>query len=127
MSFGVALNCIDGRVQVSVIEFLRAYADIEYVDMITEPGMDGVLAERQKPQLLQSIKDKLFLSLNRHRAQIVAVCGHYDCAGNPVSQDKHKEHIRKGAELVHSWGVKVPVVGLWIDEHWRAHLIFRTG
>lgn len=116
---------MDGRAQVPVIEFMRAYAGVDYVDMITEPGMDGVLAEKHSLELLQSIKDKLFLSLDKHRARIVAVCGHYDCAGNPVSQNKHKEHIRKAVKLVHSWDVRVPVVGLWIDEHWTAHLILR--
>jgi len=38
-TFAAAINCIDGRTQAAVIEYLkRAYA-LDFVDMITEPGL----------------------------------------------------------------------------------------
>jgi len=43
--FATAINCMDGRCQLPVIEWMKKRYGVEYVDMITEPGPDGVLAE----------------------------------------------------------------------------------
>ncbi len=45
--FGTALNCIDGRTQIPIINWLKENFDVDYVDLITEPGMDKVLAQDQ--------------------------------------------------------------------------------
>ena len=42
----VCLNCIDGRVQVPVIDWIKDKFKVDHVDMITEPGMDGLLADK---------------------------------------------------------------------------------
>lgn len=44
-SFGTVLNCIDGRVQIPVINWMKENFDLDYVDLITEPGMDKVLSQ----------------------------------------------------------------------------------
>jgi len=41
----ICLNCIDGRVQLPVIEWIKQNYGVDHVDMITEPGMDGFLAD----------------------------------------------------------------------------------
>jgi hypothetical protein len=46
--FATALNCMDGRVQITIIEFLKKKFKVDYVDMITEPGIDKILAEGNK-------------------------------------------------------------------------------
>jgi hypothetical protein len=46
--FATALNCMDGRVQIPIIEFLKKKFKVDYVDMITEPGIDKILAEENK-------------------------------------------------------------------------------
>ncbi len=38
MSFCTAINCMDGRTQLPVIEFLKNKLSVEYVDTVTEPG-----------------------------------------------------------------------------------------
>ncbi len=43
--FGTVLNCIDGRVQIPVTNWLKENFDVDYVDLITEPGIDKVLSE----------------------------------------------------------------------------------
>jgi hypothetical protein len=57
-SFVTALNCIDGRVQEPVIRFLREKYKIDFVDMITEPGMDKILAKGEK-SFLNELKNKI--------------------------------------------------------------------
>ncbi len=37
--FVTAINCMDGRVQIPVIEYLKNNYGINYVDMITAPGL----------------------------------------------------------------------------------------
>jgi Putative carbonic anhydrase len=41
MTFATCLNCIDGRVQIPVIEWITRNKGFKYVDMITKPGIDG--------------------------------------------------------------------------------------
>ena len=43
-TFGTAINCIDGRVQIPVITWMREVLSLDYVDLITQPGADGLLA-----------------------------------------------------------------------------------
>ena len=44
-SFGTVLNCIDGRTQIPVINWIKENFNVEYVDLITEPGMDKIVSE----------------------------------------------------------------------------------
>ena len=45
--FAAAINCIDGRAQALVTEFIRNNYDIDYVDMITTLGSDKLLSENK--------------------------------------------------------------------------------
>jgi carbonic anhydrase len=82
--FGTAINCMDGRTQIPVIEWMRKRYRVSYVDMITEPGVDAVLAENDDTRTIESIKRKVRISTEKHGSRLIAVVGHYDCAGNPV-------------------------------------------
>ena len=82
--FAAAINCIDGRVQAPVAEWLKLHAQVQYIDMITEPGVDKVLTAGSV-QTSASIAEKLRISVDAHGSSVVAVVGHFDCAANPVS------------------------------------------
>ena len=43
--FATCLNCMDGRAQLPVINWIMENYDIKYVDMITEAGINGFLAD----------------------------------------------------------------------------------
>jgi S-methylmethionine-dependent homocysteine/selenocysteine methylase len=43
--FGTAINCMDGRTQLPVLDWVKKNYDVDYVDMITEAGADKILAE----------------------------------------------------------------------------------
>jgi len=51
------------------------------------------------------------------------VSGHYDCAGNPVSDEEHISQIRKGVEVISSWGLDVKVIGVWVDGSWNVNVL----
>ncbi|HEX6967686.1 MAG TPA: carbonic anhydrase, partial [Micromonosporaceae bacterium] len=57
--FATVLTCIDGRIQRPLDEWVRQRLDVEYVDTITEPGPDAVVAgggEQQLAALLRKVE-----------------------------------------------------------------------
>jgi hypothetical protein len=46
-NFVTAINCIDGRTQLPVINFAQKKYGIDYVDMVTEPGPIKILTENK--------------------------------------------------------------------------------
>jgi len=46
--FVTVINCIDGRVQKPVINKFQKDYNADYIDMITEPGPNLILAENSK-------------------------------------------------------------------------------
>ena len=121
-SFGTALNCIDGRTQIPVINWMKENFGLDYVDLITEPGMDKVLAQGNWIEI-QRLKEKVLISVTAHNSNVVAVVGHYDCAANPVSNCEHFRDIAVSIYTVKSWGLPIRVVGLWVDERWHVHVV----
>ena len=117
--FATAINCMDGRVQVPVTEFLKKKYGVDYVDMITEPGPNGILAANKEQSIIDSIKKRVGISTTKHGSKHVAIVGHHDCAGNPVDKDTHLAHIGSAIKTVKSWGVKAEVIGLWVDDKWK--------
>ena len=117
--FATAINCMDGRVQAPVTAYLKKKYGVDYVDMITEPGSDGILAANKDKAIIESIKKKVGISTGRHGSKYISVAGHHDCAGNPVDKDTHLAHIRSAIKTVKSWGVKAEVIGLWVDDRWK--------
>jgi len=115
-TFATAINCMDGRAQQPVIEFMTKRYGVRYVDMITEPGPNKVLAERADQALLDSIKRRVEISVNKHGSKVIAIFGHEDCAGNPVDKDEQMIHLKKAAEHVRAWGFDVEQVEMfWVS------------
>ena len=117
--FATAINCMDGRVQHPVAEFLKKKYGVDYADMITEPGPDGILAANKDKAAIESIQRRVAISTGKHGSKHIAIVGHHDCAGNPVDKETHLAHIRSAIKTVKSWGVKAEVIGLWVDDKWK--------
>ena len=110
--FATSVTCMDGRIQIPLANWIKENYSVDYVDTITEPGVDKKVAESND---LESIKTKVGISINAHGSGLIVVSGHYDCAGNPVSDDEHIAHIKKGVEIINSWNLGVKVIGAWVD------------
>jgi hypothetical protein len=121
-SFATAINCMDGRTQKPVTDWLTRQFGVEHIDTITEPGVDKVLTQGALHQV-QSIKDRVLISVNAHGSRHVVVVGHHDCAGNPVSRDEHHRMTREAVEIVAGWDLPIRVFGLWVDENWNVEVI----
>jgi hypothetical protein len=117
--FATAINCMDGRVQIPVIEWLIRQCRVDYVDMITEPGPERLLAEGKDKVTIESIQKKLKISESRHNSNLVAIAGHHDCAGNPADKETQLEQILTAIKTVEAWKFNIKVFGLWVDENWE--------
>lgn len=113
--FGAAINCIDGRVQIPVIDWIKLHSQVQFVDMITEPGADKILGS-QDSKKINSIIEKLYRSINAHHPILIAIAGHYDCVANPATFDEHKDYIEQSVDLLDSLNLGVRIVGLYVNE-----------
>ena len=122
--FATVINCIDGRAQNPVIEYMQKSFSVTYVDMITEPGPNKILAEGKDANIIESLKKKVAISVEKHNSKIIALAAHYDCAGNPESEDVQKEHLRKAVSVIASWGFPVKkIIALWLDAKFKPSII----
>ncbi|MCX7732408.1 MAG: hypothetical protein N2248_04520 [candidate division WOR-3 bacterium] len=117
--FVTAINCMDGRVQLPVIAWLKADTGADYVDNITEAGPVKILAEGRNRVLLGSIRRRVKISVERHGSSVVAIIAHHDCAGNPVDEKTQRRQLERAIRRVESWGLGVRVIGLWVNEQWQ--------
>lgn len=114
-SFGTAINCMDGRTQLPVISWVKTNFYVNYVDMITEAGAEGIMAHGSAAAI-ESIRQRALISVNKHGSHVIALVAHHDCAGNPVSKEQHLADVRAGMRAIGEWSLPVQVVGLWVDE-----------
>ena len=117
MSFCTAINCIDGRVQLPVITFLQKYFKAKYVDSITEPGPNLILAEHNDNKYIESISKSIEISIKKHGSTGIAVVGHYDCAGNPANKETQNIHTQEAVKYLKSKYKNIEIIGLWVDEN----------
>lgn len=121
--FGTAINCMDGRVQLPVINWMMQNLSVDYVDMITEPGPDKLLAEGNATAL-ESIKARVVISVTKHGSDTILMVSHADCAGNPVTRAQHEDHLRRSVTRILSWNLPVKrILGAWIGEDWKVEII----
>ena len=114
--FGTAINCIDGRTQEPVIDFMKQTYNIDGVDMVTFPGVDGVISNGENSDKIALIRNAVSISIEKHRSRIIAVVGHFDCAGNPGDREHHYAHIQKAVQEVSSWSFHAQVVGFYVND-----------
>ncbi|MGM8215403.1 carbonic anhydrase [Bacillaceae bacterium W0354] len=116
--FVTAINCMDGRVQEPIINWMKEKYAADYVDMITEAGPNKILLYGPE-ETIEAIKEKVKISYERHGSEVLAVAGHYDCAGYPVSREKKISKIIHSVELINSWDIPMKVIGLYVNENWE--------
>jgi len=118
-TFACAINCMDGRVQDAVKNYMKENYSVDYVDMVTEPGPNKILAENADIAIIENIKKRVDISVNHHGSKVVAIIGHFDCAGNPTEKEEQITHLKKAEETVKSFGFPAEIILLWVDGDWQ--------
>lgn len=114
------LNCMDGRVQLPVLQWIKANYPVDFVDVITEAGMDAVLSgQADISEILRSIA----ISVNVNKSTRLFVVGHNDCRGNPVREEIHRQQIKDSVKRLRSHWSKHEIVGLWVNETWMIEVV----
>jgi hypothetical protein len=116
---------MDGRIQIPVVEYMKSTYAVDYIDMITEPGPNKILSENTDSALIESIKRRVAISVEVHDSKLIAIVGHYDCAGNPADKETQLRHILSSIITIESWEFEVQIIGLWVDKNWRVATIDR--
>lgn len=127
MSFATVVNCMDGRVQLPVITYLKTRFGVDYVDNITESGPDRILARQDDPAIVASILRRIEFSGRKHRSTKLAVVGHADCGGNPASPEEHVQQIRSAVAFLQQQFPNMTVIGLWLNEDWSVTELATQG
>ena len=118
MAFATAVNCMDGRVQLPVIAFLRDRFGVEYVDAITEPGPVRLLAEEDDSDEKWSILRRVNISISKHKSRGIAVMAHHDCAGSPAGEPEQRRQLHAATHYLAQQFPRVDVLGLWVGPAW---------
>jgi len=117
--FVTAVNCMDGRVQQPVINFLKGKYGADYVDMITAPGPNRILGAGKNKRKKTAIRKCVEISVKKHGSELVAVFGHYDCAGNPAGEKLQRRHLKSALKTIRSWKLGAVLKAFWIDRNWQ--------
>lgn len=114
------LNCMDGRVQLPVLHWIREHYPVDFVDVITEAGMDNVLAAQADiTEILRSIH----ISVKINHSTRLFIVGHYDCRGNPVDEKIHHEQIIKSIQRLKTHWPGYEIIGLWVNSQWQVEMV----
>jgi len=123
--FATAITCIDGRVQQPISDWIKLHTNVDYVDLITEPGPDKELSDGSV-HIIDEIVRKVSFSILHHSSRVVAVTGHHDCAANDADKEEHIEQILEGVRVLLSYGLNARVLGLWLNEWNSVELVWDT-
>jgi hypothetical protein len=108
---------MDGRVQLPVLEWIKKNYRVDFVDVITAAGMDGVLSAQED---ISAILRSVAISVDVNQSTRLFVAGHFDCRGNAVSEEIHRRQIDASVKRLKDHWPDLEIVGLWVNEAWRA-------
>jgi hypothetical protein len=118
-TFCTSINCMDGRVQRPVIEYLEKRFRVDYVDEISEAGPVRYLAGEPDSFETRAILRRVEISLDKHGSRSIALAAHHDCAGNPVDEERQREQLQEGLQLLRERYPRTEIIGLWVDADWK--------
>jgi len=118
-TFSCAINCMDGRVQDTVKNYMKSNCKVNFVDMVTEPGPNKILAENLNAPIVENIKKRVEISVNHHGSKVIAIAGHFGCAGNPTEKENQIKQLQMAKKTVVSFGFNVEIMLLWVDSDWE--------
>jgi len=114
---------MEGRIQRPIQDYLKSGYNVKYVDTITEPGPCKIIAENKDINAVNSILQRVKISVEIHKSNLIAISGHYNCAGNPCEEEVQKEQIKQSVEYLKNPYPNTEVIGLWVDDEWKVCVI----
>jgi carbonic anhydrase len=98
---GIAVTCVDCRLHAeTIVPQLATLMNVDHVYVRTTAGPEARLLAPAPNSHLDSIIADLTLLIEAKAATVVAVVGHCDCAGHPVSDEEHASDVVKAADTL---------------------------
>jgi hypothetical protein len=123
--FACVINCMDGRVQDAVKDYMKKNYAVDYVDMVTEPGPNKILADAStnsaqlNSAVIEDIKKCVGVSIHHHGSKVIAIVGHFGCAGNPTEKLEQITHLKLAQKTVENFSFQAEIILLWVDGDWQ--------
>lgn len=98
----IAITCSDWRLHQDAVHYNKQLAELlgaDGVDLIVVPGPDGLYKEGSETAL-KVVADAAKLLAGAHNSMAIAVVGHYQCAGNPASDEQHDADAAEAAQAL---------------------------
>ncbi len=102
---------MDGRVQLPVLQWIKENYQVDYVDVITEAGMDNVLSNQED---IREVLRSIHISVDVNKSTRLFVVGHFDCRGNPVDEAVHRQEIISAVKRLKGHWPGYEIIGLWV-------------
>jgi hypothetical protein len=119
--FCTAINCIDGRIQLPVIEFLKVRFGTTYVDVLSEAGPAQLLAVRRDRRAAKLLLERLAFAIKAHDSMGIAIAAHHDCVATPADDDTQRYYVTRAVNFLAKRFNHLSVLGLWLDDGWSVH------
>jgi len=120
-NFAAVINCMDGRVQEPVNDWMKKTTGAKYIDVITEAGPDRIMASTATASRL--ILQRILVSRDKHKSTELALVAHHDCAGNPVTKEEHIKHLRQAGKIMETWNLGMHIMLVWVNQDWQVEVI----
>ena len=104
-----------------ICEYLKSNYNAEFVDTITEAGPCKIIAENKDINAINSILQRVKISIDVHKSNLIAISGHFDCAGNPCEAEVQKGQIKQSVEYFKNLYPNTEIIGLWVDSKWQVN------
>lgn len=119
--FSTVINCMDGRTQLQVNDYMRKRYSTDHVDTITEPGPIKYLASGVAGDtVVESILRRTDISVHQHGSRSIGVIAHYDCAGNPVDEDIQRQQALLSVDFLRGRYPACEIIAIWVASDWKA-------
>lgn len=109
------VNCIDGTVQVSAIDFVRKIWNVQWVDVVTDGAPERILSDAKCGGQADHIHTNIETSLCDQRTQRLAIAAHSGCDINEEPDDRKIEMLRLAVNHLKHRYTNAQVIGIWID------------
>lgn len=117
--FVTVVNCMDGRVQEQVREYVFNVFDKKHIDTITLAGPCKVISENRKTAIVKNLKFRIDISVNKHGSNYIYIVGHSDCAGITRCDDTQKDYLIDSVAKLKEWYPNTTIQALWIDSNFK--------
>lgn len=118
LHFGTMVNCIDGRTQKPVRDWMKKELHVEFVDAVNVAGPTNAITKGSK-EIIDHLKEEVIISVEGHKSENVVIIAHQDCAKNPISDNDQISELKEACDIVSlQWGIpgKTNIVGLWLTK-----------